>query len=217
MALTPIQPTLPDAVVFALRRDLHSFQSADQLMREMLLGARRGLQVFTMGVPDVLVEGTGIKGAKVSGWRIAMSKGDTAVAADIYTMASVGDKPLSAGTPRLACIRQGAEIVTMLQAITALSAPPLADQLPPGPLGVRLLVMPGLFTDALWVRPENPDSPDAFVPFYTLVEDIRLNWAYSEHDLIPLLRPVAEKWTAYGGKLPIRLRQYSEATSRNVD
>jgi hypothetical protein len=220
MALVPIQPTIPDAVTIALRRDLPSFQSfrsADPPMRQLLLGARQGLPAFTMGVPDVLMGGAGIKGAQASGWRVAVRAGATALAADIYSMARGGKNNLDRGTPRLACIRQGAEVVTLLQAIAALSAPPLADQLPSGPCEIRLLVMPGLFTDALWVKPQNPGLPDAFVPFYTLVENITVKSPYSEQDLIVLLRPVAEKWTAYAGRLATRQREYSEAAGRDAD
>jgi hypothetical protein len=185
-------------------------------MRQLLSGARQGLPAFTMGVPDVLMGGAGIKGARASGWRVAVSAGATALAADIYSMARGGKNSLDAGIPRLACIRQGAEVVTLLEAIAALSAPPLADQLPPGPCELRLLVLPGLFTDALWVQPQDPGSPGAFVPFYTLIENIYVKSVYREQDLILLLRPVAEKWTAYTGKLAIRQRQYSAASSGNV-
>ena len=107
-----------------------------------------------------------------------------------------GKYPLPNGAPRVACIRQGPQIDNMLQTITSITAPAMAAQLPAEPFTVQLLIMPGLFTEALWLQPQNPGS-SFIVPFHTLVDNVQLNYAYTEQQLIPLLRPVAEKWVSY--------------------
>jgi hypothetical protein len=204
MTLTPIQPAAPQQIKKAFQDGLLSFRSfrfADPVMQRTLFDSQQALQVFTIGVPDVLPGGDGLKGAKAAGWRIAASAAGTALAGDIYTLGTGGKKPIREGTPRLACVRQGAEIDTMLRAIAALSARPFTDRLRAEAFQLRLLVFPGLFTEALWLQPETPGSPNAFiVPYHTLVENVRAMSAYSERELIELLRPVAEKWQFHAEK-----------------
>jgi len=201
MTFTPITQVITVDVKKALQDGVpsfRSFRSADPVLQQALLQATQGLKVFTLGIPDVLSGGGGLQAAKLSGWRIAVADGGAAIAGDIYTMARGGKQPLPEGSPRLACIRQGQEVTNMLQTIADLSAPALAGQLPAEPFNVQLLIMPGLYTDALWLRPQNPGpTPSFIVPFHTLVDNVHLNYAYTEQDIIALLRPIAEKWMSY--------------------
>jgi hypothetical protein len=206
MALATIIQEMPADVKKALQDGLPAFRpfkSADAILRQTLLQATHGQTVSTLGVPDVLSGGKGLNGAKSAGWRVAVSNRGAAVAADIYTMQRGGKYPLPDGAPRLACIRQGPEVDNMLQTITSITAPSLAGQLPAEPFNVQLLIMPGLFTDALLLQPQNPGSTAPFIiPFHTLVGNVRLNYAYTEQELIALLRPIAEEWASY--KSPLR-------------
>jgi hypothetical protein len=200
MAFTPITQVITVDVKKALLDGVpafRSFTSAEPALQQALLQATQGFQVFTLTIPDVLPTGAGLKGAQLSGWRIAVANGGAAIAGDVYTMARGGKQPLPAGAPRLACIRQGQEVTNMLQTIADLSAPTLADQLPAEPFNVQLLIMPGLYTDALWLQPQTGTTPSYIVPFHTLVANVRLNYAYIEQDIIALLRPIAEKWMSY--------------------
>jgi|HubBroStandDraft_6_1064221.scaffolds.fasta_scaffold97109_2 hypothetical protein len=205
MPLATIIQEMPADVKKALQDGLpsfRSFNSADAIMRQTLLQETHGQTVFTLGVPDVLSGGKGLSGAKSSGWRVAVSNGGAAIAADIYTMERGGKYPLPVGAPRLACIRQGPEVDNMLQTITSITAPSLAGQLPAEPFNVQLLIMPGLFTDALLLQPQNSGSTASFIiPFHTLVGNVHLNYAYTEQELIALLRPIAEKWISCAPKL----------------
>jgi hypothetical protein len=203
MPLTTIIPAIPADVKKALQDGLPSFESsAGPDLKETLERATQALEVFTLGIPDVLPSGVGMKAAKASGWRIGVSNRGAAIAADIYTMAGGGKVPLREGTPRLACIRRGPQVEIMLRAITTLTLLPMAGQLPSSPFNVSLLTMLGLYTDALWLRPKiSGSTPSLIVPFHTLVDNIRLNHAYTEQELIALLRPIAEKWVSIKSKL----------------
>jgi len=201
MALSPIMPTIPDDIRKTLLDGLpsfRSFNSTDAVLQGTLKQATQGLKVVTTTVPDILSGGKGLGAAQPSGWRIAVSSRGAAIAADIYSMERGGKNPLPDGSHRLACIRQGPDVDNMLQTITSITAPSLAAQLPAEPFNVQLLIMPGLFTDALWLQPQNPGSTPSFiVPFHTLAGGVRLNYAYTEQQLIRLLRPIAEKWASY--------------------
>ena len=201
MPLTPTTQVIPADIKKALLAGLDSFESfksTDETLQHHLENATEGLQVFTIGVPEVLPGGKGLDGATPSGWRIAVRNGDGALAADIYTMARRGKNPLGAGTPRIACIREGQEIEDLLQTIDDLSNSPLSGQLPSVAFDIHLLIMPGLFTDALLLEPQKPGSASKYVvPFHTLVDDIQLNHAYTEQELIALLRSIAKTWMAY--------------------
>ena len=201
MAFTPITQVITVDVRKALLDGVpafRSFSSAEPALQQALLQATQGFQVFTLTIPDVLSTGAGLKGAQLSGWRVAVANGGAAIAGDVYTMARGGTQPLPAGAPRLACIRQGQEVTNMLQTIADLSAPALAGQLPAEPFNVQLLIMPGLYTDALWLQPQNSGTtPSYIVPFHTLVANVHVNYAYTEEDIIALLRPIAEKWMSY--------------------
>lgn len=205
MALTPNQAVVPDDVKKALHDYLpafKSFESANKELQDALLQAGQGLKVFTMGVPDVLTGGKGLAGAKLSGWRIATGNTAGALAADIYTMPTTSGSPVPTA-PRLACVRTGPEIQNMLQAITDLTKPPLSQQLPAAVFDVHALIMPGLYTDALWLQPTDPSSATSYiVPFQTLVDGVTPQYAYTEDELIAHLRPIAEKWVSYKPKTP---------------
>ena len=202
MPQTPTIPALPSEILDALQVGLpsfRSFQSADSAMRDKLLESKQGLQVLVMGVPEVLPGGAGLKGARESGWRIIVSNGEDAIAADIYTTARGGDRPLREGSARVASIRQGEQVHTILKAIATLPAQPPNSRLPLEAFHVALLIMPGLFTDALLLRPQDPaSSPPFIVPYHTLVDGIELNRVYAEQELIAQLRPVAQKWADHG-------------------
>ena len=211
MAFKPNQQSIPADIKEALLAGLDSFESfksTDETLQHDLQNARQGLQVFTMGVPEVLPGGKGLEGATPSGWRIAVGNSAGALAADIYTLALPRKKnPLQAGTPRVACIRRGREIEAILQAITGLSKSPLSGQLPSVAFDIHLLIMPGLFTDALLLQPQIPGSASPYiVPFHTEVENVKVNYAYTGPELIELLRPIAETWAAFK---PKRIRQAS--------
>ena len=196
MALTPTSQVLTPDVKNALAAGLPSFRSADRSMQNALLDATHGFQVFTMGVPDVLPNGAGLKGATLSGWRIAVQMKGVAMAGDIYTMPRGGNQPTD--RPRLACVRQGDQIEALLRTFAALTQAPLSSQLPTEPFNVHVLIMPGLFTDALWLEPQNPGSSQSYlVPYHTRVDGVHLERAYTENELIALLQPLAIKWKSY--------------------
>lgn len=198
MPLAPTPQVLTPDVKNALAAGLPSFRSADRSVQNALLDATHGFQVFTMGVPDVLPSGGGLKAAKLSGWRIAVQMKGGAMAGDIYTMPRGGQQPLPSGGPRLACVRQGDQIEALLRAFAALTQAPLSSQLPAEPFDVHVLIMPGLYTDALWLEPQNPGSSESYlVPYHTRVDGVHLERAYTEKELIALLQPLAKKWKSY--------------------
>ena len=135
---------------------------------------------------------------KPAGWRIATAAPDTDIAGDVHMLARRGSKPLPEGTPRLACIRKGPHITRMLQAIAALEKPADASPVPAKPYTLNLLIMPDLFTEALWLLPNGlPLEPPVVIPYYTLIKDLYVMTPYSEADFIALLRPIAEKWQSF--------------------
>ena len=63
---------------------------------------------------------------------------------------------------------------------------------------VHILLLPGLVTDALWIKPQNPSSGAAsVVPFNTLIEGLKEKTAYSEPDFLEKVQPLARKFVDF--------------------
>jgi len=203
MALTLSSHVLSDTVMTAVRTGVTSFRSANKDLQQLLLRVAQGtegvrLPVFTPGVPDVLRGGSGLHGHKSAGWRLAAATGGAAIAADIHTLARGGPRPLQEGTPRVACVRQGPHIARMLQAIAALAQPARAAQFSATPYVPYLLIMPDLYTEALWLLPQKLHlAPPVVFPYYTLIKRLRVLTPHSESEFIARLRPTAEKWMSF--------------------
>ncbi len=193
----------------------HTFTSADQALQDALLAAASGegnvWQVFTLLLPDVLIGGSGLEGADRGGWRVAARSGSHVIAADIYTgntVARTRPYPLAAGTPRLACIRKGEEISNLLTSIQRLTDPPLVDEIPAQTFSLQLLLLPGLVTDSLWLRPQNSAAgPSYIVPYKTLIKGLGARELYTEDQFLQIVRPVAQKWVAFKKQEESRVRR----------
>jgi len=188
-------PLGPD-IVTALQRGLPHFKSAEGLEQVLLDAAKlegNSWQVFTLTLPDVLERG--FRAITVSaGWRIAARSGNQVIAADIYTgdtLQRVHPFPLEAGAPRLACIRRNEEISKMLDTIQQLSNPP-------APSYIHILLLPGLVTDALWIKPQDPSAGEGtVVPFNTMVEGLRERNYYDQTSFLQRVQPLARKFERF--------------------
>jgi hypothetical protein len=190
---------LPDEELNALRSDLPNFKSVDTATADKLIFAAQSptlghsVEVFTIGVPDILPGGNGLAAATSAGWRLAAAFGATTIACDMYTVARGGPQPLPQGTRRLACMRTGDQVNKLLIAIAGLQQ--IAGQPPATDFRIRLLIMPALFTDALWLLPMSLNTADSkLVAYDTLVDGITPGAQYSPADFIKLLVPVAQYW-----------------------
>jgi hypothetical protein len=196
-----IRETVPDALL-----NFSSFNSASADLRRMLLESAQGKgkawQVFTLGLPDLLEDGKGLDGVQLGGWRIAARSGDEVISADIYTgntVRGVDSDIVKAGPPQLACIRRGEEILKMLNSIQQLSEPPFSDDIPAGPFDIHLLLLPGLVTEALWLKPQASSEKVSYVvPFNTLIKEFEAEKVCTNARFIEIVRPIAKQWKEYG-------------------
>jgi len=187
-----------------------TFNSASADLRRMLpesaQAGGQALPVFTLKLADILDGGRGLEGAHPGGWRIAARSGDAVIAADIYagsTGRSVYSNDLQAGVIRLACVRTGAEILKMLNKIQQLSQPPLPNGIPEQPYYTRLLFLPGMVTDAVWLVPQDPAQKVSYIaPFNTLIKTFDTETVCDSARFIEIVRPLAEYWKQYGEQYP---------------
>ena len=182
-----------------MKRDLPSFKSVDATTAAALLAVAQNpalghnIEVFTIGMQDVLPGGSGLAAATSAGWRLAAAISPNTIACDMYSVARGGSQPLPAGSRRLACVRTGAPVNKLLMAIDGLQQ---IDGQPPGTAFlIRLLIMPALFTDALWLLPLSLNLADSrLIAYDTLVEGYEPGTQYSPPDFIQPLVQVAEYW-----------------------
>jgi hypothetical protein len=82
----------------------------------------------------------------------------------------------------------------MMHAILLLRGPhPLP--IPAEPFQLRLVSMPELFTEGLWLAPQSMNRNSVrVVPYYTLIKGFPVGIPYTEADFIENVRPVATAW-----------------------
>jgi hypothetical protein len=186
-----VSPTiLPDAGSKALADGLSRFnRTADASVQAQLKSAGQTFAVYYMGIQGVLAGPSGLP-KDPSGYRVALSVDDTAYAADIYTMPRHGPDPLPEGTARLACVRKGPSIACLLRVFDDLVRQP--DD---GLFTARLLTLPGLHTDSIWLVPADLDlAHSKLIPYHTLVRTLKPGTLYSPRDFLARLYPVADYW-----------------------
>ena len=162
MAETLNPNLVPENVKTALRKGLVDFD-LDDALRNLLLNAAEGkvgqrLKVYPLSRADAK-DKKALKDLGSFGWRIAVKTEDnSAIAADVYTKDLI--------EPRVACVRRGPHVVKMLEAVEA-EINGGRTQLRDRELGLRLIVSPALFTQALW-----SEHAGTVRPFQTLVTTI---------------------------------------------
>ncbi len=189
---------LPAEELNAMKRDLQSFKSVASMVDSLVAAAQNttlghNIQVFTLGVQDIQPGGAGLAAATAAGWRLAASVGGQTIACDLYTVARGGSAPLDQGAPRLACVRAGAPVDRLMAAMTSMQQ--IDGQPANTEFTIRLLIMPALFTDALWLLPLNLDLDSSrLIAYDTLVEGLITDIQYSPTDFLNRLAPVAQYW-----------------------
>ena len=200
----PLPDVIKSTVPQALPR-FSSFNSAPADLRQMLEASAQGSgqwwQVSTLGLPDVLGDGKGMDGARAGGWRIAARSAGGVIAGDVYMRDATRLGPpntLKADPPKLACIRRGVEILKMFNKIQELPKLTSSNDIPEQPYFLDLLLLPGLVTDSLWLRPQDLTQKVSYVvPFNTLIKELDGERVYSGTDFIQVVRPLAEHWKKY--------------------
>jgi hypothetical protein len=171
------------------------------MLRASAEGSGFWWQVSTLGLPDLLEGGKGIDGAHAGGWRIAARSGTEVIAGDIYMRDAARQEPanaLEADPPRLACIRRGSELSDMFNKIQELPQLMSSNKIPDQLFSLDLLLLPGLATDSLWLRPKDLTEKVSYVvPFHTLIKQFNGERVYTGTDFIQVLRPTAEHWKTY--------------------
>ena len=183
MAESPNPNLVPENVKTALRKGLVDFELGDAL-RDLLLDAAEGkggrrLKVCPLTQADAR-DKKALKDLDTFGWRIAVRTEDySAIAADVYTKDLI--------EPRVACVRRGPHVVKMLDAVEAEirrggTEVPLQEQ------GLRLIVSPALFTQALWSQPAGTVRP-----FQTLVTTISVGDSFDGQEFLGRLSDLANQ------------------------
>lgn len=198
MPITITRPNPDNKVTNAVKTGLASFLKASDPAWQLLLNAAAGtggerLGVFTLGASAVLAGGSLLTRAKFGGWRIAAGAGGSAAAADIYTMERKGPVPIPEGEPRLACVRIGPQIGNLLRAIEVVPAAAAGEPQMSGDYKLHLVLMPQLFSEALYLESETPSSAHWVFPYYTLIRNLSVRTLYAEATFVDKVRPVALK------------------------
>ncbi|GEM_PF-3023178 len=197
MSIQLLPQPLPGNVIQALGAGLPAFsRSANAAAQTKLMNVAQGgaggstFEVFTTGISGVLQGAPAGLPNQPAGWRVAARLSPVNLAADIYTVPRGGGSPVAAGAPRLACIRAGTVVRLLLEGILALHDQPVS-----GEFIARLLILPGLFTEAIWLVPQPVDlTKSLFVPYHSLVRGLAPTTLYTPSQFFASLRPVAEYW-----------------------
>jgi hypothetical protein len=116
---------------------------------------------------------------------------------------------LDADPPSLACIRRGNEILKMFNKIQELPTLTSSNNIPDQLFFLDLLLLPGLVTEALWLRPQDLARKVSYVvPFNTLIEQFDGARVYTGKDFIQVVRPIAERWKRYRDSRPPSVSSY---------
>ncbi len=150
-------------------------------------------KVYTIGISDVLSGWSTAASAQPAGWRVAVPTANGGLAGDLYTASRGGLHPLDEGTPRVACLRTGSQVSKLIDSVAQAT---VLDGQPAGTLfEIRLLIMPALFTDALWLVLPNLNTTDfRFVAYDTVIEGFQRGKQYALDAFLQMLLPVAQYW-----------------------
>jgi len=203
MPVAITKPNPDNKVENAVKNGLASFLKTSDPAWQPLLNAAAGtggerLGVFTLGASAVLAGGSFLTRARFGGWRIAAGAGGSAAAADIYTMERKGPVPIPEGEPRLACVRIGPQIGNLLRAIEVVPAAAAGEPQMSGAYKLHLVLMPQLFTEALYLESENPSAAHWVFPYYTLIrKNLSVRTLYTEATFVDKVGPVARKQVGF--------------------
>ena len=183
----------------ALRR----FSSVDSDTRDRLIEAAER----EAGVRLEVVDGAD-PGFRSLGWRIATWAGDSAVAADVFTLKR--EAPGFVQTqdqPRLACVRQGIHVARMLLQVEDELRKHAGD---PADIPISLLNSGEVLTEALLVG-----SARQVVAYYTLIRKNPppLGEYLDPAQFAEFVRPVAEAWKQLALRNPYEINLMNCPTS----
>ncbi|MDQ2843695.1 MAG: hypothetical protein M3Y72_22175 [Acidobacteriota bacterium] len=141
------------------------------------------LPIFNLGAREILANADPGSTAKQVGWRYfaGVDNPKTTVAGDV-DMSSV---------PQIASLFYGASAWTALQAAEALGDLPdlSGDSYEP-----RMLRIPGLLIEALWLKPLSAGAgTDRIVPYHTLIKSLDPATPYPAQDFFDKIRHFAEQ------------------------
>ena len=182
MAETPNPNLVPENVKTALRKGLVKFELKPD-WQDLLLSAAEGnggrrLKVYPLSHADAR-DKKALKDLDSFGWRIAVRTKDSAIAADVYTK--------NLDKPRVACVRRGPHVVKLLDAVEA-EIRRGGTEVSQQEQGLRLIVSPALFTQALW-----SEHAGTVRPFQTLVTTISVDDSFDGQEFLGCLSDLANQ------------------------
>lgn len=192
-------------LVAALRNFVALSDPRAQVLLTASAGSRFKLQMFTLGLSDLLL-GRGLDAASRAGWRYLAQADDVTVAAE-----------LTQSSTRITSLTYGSHA---RQAINALTTLQQNDQLQANTYAVVHLRIPGVRVEAYWLRPvaQGGDRPvsDQVVPFSTplnpVLKKAQMPTLFAPIDFFAAIKPVAERdLIFYGGDLAPRAERLARA------
>jgi hypothetical protein len=177
-----VQPAIE--ILQALKRGLPDLLAANDAVLALLQGVQEGQQVYTLGLRDIL-NGAGIGAAALAGWQFLASNPNYSVAAQVFSA-------LDDQVPALSSIANDPQIVKAVNAVNAAKALPLFEQ--PG-TELRLLKIPGVLVEAVWLKPSQGDGEIA--AYLTIAKSIEAMRWYPAQDFLNLLKPVANEFLLF--------------------
>jgi hypothetical protein len=154
------------------------------------LASKPPLPIYNAGVRDLMINNGLDNSGTLVGWRYFAGGGAQPTAVS-------GDLDLSAN-PKLTNVAYGQPVLRALSAIEALENNP---SLQAAEFEPRLLRVPGLLLECLWLSPlqtPSPDSADWVLPYHTLISDLNPQQLYRSPDMFQTLQPLARIALAKG-------------------
>ena len=165
------------------------------------------LQIYNLGARDVLAKADPGVTAKLVSWRY-FAGGDN------ETTTVAGDVDASS-TPQVTSLSYGASAWTALKAAEALENLPDFSG-PAASYEPRLLRIPGLLTEAFWLKSLSQSAgreADWVVPYRTPIKDLDQAKPYPIKDFLQMLYPLAQQ-AVKGNDSPIATRPSSPVERR---
>lgn len=181
MSLT--EPNPPHAVSLAYATGIANFlKPGDPSLRETHPGHQHAAQVFVLGLED-LSKGVELKNVRPLGWRfLTGARSGNALVAEILEAGPDGQ-------PKLTGVSRGPGVTRTLHASQDVRKLPEAEG-----HELQVLAIPGLLTEAFWLRAIPGKSKDDFVvPFLTTAKELLVMHAYEAGKFLAIAQKLANK------------------------
>ena len=198
------EPNPPHAVSLAYTTGIAKFLKAgDPSLTDTHPGHQHAAQVFVLGLED-LCKRVELKNARPLGWRfLTGARSGNALVADVLVVGPDGQ-------PTLTGVSRGPGVTRTLHASQDLRKLPEAEG-----HELQVLAIPGLLTEAFWLRAIPGKSKNDFVvPFLTTSKELLVMRPYSPKEFLEIAKELAQKRLAGRDLAPARRSQAAKPKAK---